>query len=110
LPLYEFTCLNCKKNYDELSSYDPKGKYPKVSCPECKSKKKLKKTSIVTLVGTQSRRDLFSNKAGRLMDKAKGERRAAEAASHMGTSPYRSIDDTPLDMGIHDNSARVALT
>jgi hypothetical protein len=37
--------------------------------------------------------DNFEYRAGYNMDKAQGERRHAEAASHMGQTPYNSIDD-----------------
>jgi hypothetical protein len=107
--LYEFICQSCDKLYEELSPYDPTGFYPHIVCPKCGSAAKEKKMSRVSVCGTQTRMGIFSYRAGHNMEKAKGERRAAEAASHMGQSPYTSIDDTPLDTGIHDNEGPIRL-
>jgi DNA-directed RNA polymerase subunit RPC12/RpoP len=107
--LYEFVCNDCDKPFEEFTSYDPSGQYEGLFCPACGSSHKTKKISLCHLQGTDSRMNVFSNRAGRLMERAKGERRAAESGSHMGTNPYTAIDDTPLDTGIHDNEAPIRL-
>jgi putative FmdB family regulatory protein len=110
MPVYEFECKKCKAEYSELSPYDPSGKYPDVECPKCGSKKKEKLVSLPATVYSQGVNETFTHKAGRLMERAKGERRAAEAASHMGGDPYNDptvgpvVDDFAnggLDEGIH---------
>lgn len=59
-----------------------------------------------TVTGTSARMERFSYRAGKNMAKAKGERRAAEEASHMGTTPYADlgdrVNDSGLDEGIHN--------
>lgn len=97
IPFYNFLCLKCDKKYEELASYDEKGVYSKVKCPACGSKRKEKQLSVCNIsftnpVGT-SKFDNFEYQHGYKMEKAKGERRAAEAASHMGTDVYNNIDD-----------------
>jgi putative FmdB family regulatory protein len=106
MPLYDFECKKCKEHFEEFSKYDESGKYPGIVCPKCKSKRKAVLPPKVALKfadpKTSSKWESFSYRAGYNMEKAQGERRAAEAASHMGTNPYNTIDDTPLDIGIHD--------
>lgn len=97
MPLYTFLCKKCNNEYDELCSYDSKGKYKGVKCPACKSSKKEKQVttfgvSFVNPIGT-SKMDNFEYQAGWRLDRAKDERRAAEAKSHVGSSPYNNIDD-----------------
>lgn len=97
MPTYEFTCLKCKKTYTELLSFDSSGKYAGVSCPHCKSKRKKQGVTSAALKFTNpkdtSKFDNFSYRAGYNLEKAQDERRAAEAASHMGTEPYLAHDD-----------------
>jgi putative FmdB family regulatory protein len=93
MPHYDFQCKKCETVYDEIVSYDEKGKYPTVKCPKCGSKKKDKLLSQIGGVmfskpQESSKWDNFEYRAGYNMDKAQGERRAAEAASHMGANPY----------------------
>jgi putative FmdB family regulatory protein len=101
MPLYEFVCDRCHKEYDELAPFDKTGKYPGVKCPACGSKKKEKQMSLPATVYSGGPNETFTHKAGRLMERAKGERRAAEAASHMGADPHKHIDDTHLGEGLH---------
>lgn len=104
MPQYEFSCKKCDCVYVELASWDKTGKYPGVKCPKCSSKRKKKLmpssigVSFTNPVGT-SKMDSFEYAAGYNMEKAKGERRAAEAASHMGNTPdiYNQIDDLNKD-------------
>ena len=65
--------------------------------------------SAVSIQNTSARNNLFSNKAGKNFEKATGLRRAAEAASHMGTDPYSDTqfgippdDFNELGEGVHD--------
>jgi DNA-directed RNA polymerase subunit RPC12/RpoP len=98
MPNYVFKCVKCAKVYEDLVSFDPTGKYQKVKCPNCKSRRKLKMpTTCSEVIFTNPRgtrkADSFSYVAGHNMAQAKDERRKAEAASHMGAAPYRAIDD-----------------
>lgn len=102
MPVYEFTCKKCRVNYELLLQHDPSGKYKGVACPECGCKRKDRRMSVCTLIGTDSQNSIFDIKAGKAYERAQAERRQAEAASHMGNSPYNTIDDMPRDLGIHD--------
>jgi len=93
MPIYNFKCLKCSEEYEELTSYDETGKYKDIKCPQCKSKKKLRTFDydITCTFGNpkeSSKWDNFGYRAGHNMEKAKSERRAAETKSHMGTNPY----------------------
>ena len=88
--------MKCHESYEELTSYDEKGKYPKVKCPNCKSKRKkqLHNYGVGVSFGNpkeSSKWDNFSYRAGFNMDKAQGERRTAQKLSHMGTNPYPDL-------------------
>jgi len=68
-----------------------------IECPECGSKKKARVMSTFGMAfddprGT-SKWDNFGYRAGFNMNKAQGERRDAQEASHMGATPYRPMDD-----------------
>jgi len=82
--------------YEELTLYDEKGKYPKVKCPKCKSKRKNKLYNHGVAVSfdnpkESSKWDNFGYRAGYNMNKAQDERRAAQKASHMGMNPYPNL-------------------
>ena len=102
MPLYDFCCVKCKREYDEIAPFDETGKYPSVVCPHCGSKKKKR------LIGAPSFK--FANPIGtdrwvsddtghdyrhnwNMENRVKPQRELAEKASHMGASPYNSIDD-----------------
>ncbi|NIQ16892.1 MAG: hypothetical protein GTO02_21665 [Candidatus Dadabacteria bacterium] len=95
MPIYKFQCLKCSCNYEELTNYDETEKYKDVKCPECSSKRK-KRTFDYDVTATfsnpkeSSKWDNFGYRAGHNMEKAKSERREAEAKSHMGSNPYKS--------------------
>lgn len=119
MPFYEFECNKCKLKYDDLVvSYDETGKWPTVKCPECGSKKKTKLMSncqfnFANPEGTDRWNSQSTGHDYRFkhnIPKVKKEREMAEALSHMGSSPYKSIDDTPLDVGIHDPETRGGLS
>jgi len=97
MPSYVFTCLNCKKVYEDLQPFDPTGKYKDVRCPSCKSKKKKQGVTSANLKFTNptdtSKFDNFEYRAGYNLEKAQNERRAAEQASHVGSEPYMGLDD-----------------
>lgn len=111
MPYYNFECKKCETKWEEFTSYDPKNIYPKVKCTKCGSKKKNKLISDFSIGGpTSSKMDSFSYRAGFNMEKAKGERRAAEAATG-GASPYRDMSgDFNLGEGIHDPETRLGLS
>ena len=97
MPTYEFLCKKCKKTYDEFTTFDSTGKYADVRCPHCKSKSKKQNITAAACKFANpqdtSKFDNFSYRAGYNLDKAQNERRAAEAASHMGEQPYMNHDD-----------------
>lgn len=104
MPVYEFSCVSCNHEFEEFTPYDESGTYPNVACPKCGSKKKEKLfPSKMTIVGpTSSKMDNFNYRAGFNLEKAKGERRAAEAASHMGADPFNGgSNDFDLGEGMH---------
>jgi len=88
MPLYEFNCLKCNKNYEVICSF--KDNQDDIQCEHCGSKKKNKLVSNCSLSfaqpGESSKWESFSYRAGYNMDKAKQERRIAERNSKMGTS------------------------
>jgi putative FmdB family regulatory protein len=99
VPTYDFECRKCRRLYDALCPYDEAGRYAGVTCPHCNSGRKRRvyngrgpHVKFANPQGT-SKWDSFTYRAGYNMEKARGERRAAEAASHMGASPYAGVDD-----------------
>lgn len=96
MPIYKFQCLKCQHVYEDICSFD-EGKYPGVSCPECKSKKKKRNFDgcNVVIKGTSSTSPDVA--FGYKMEKAQDERRRALDASHMGDGGYNSIDDLNND-------------
>jgi putative FmdB family regulatory protein len=113
MPMYEFECKKCNEQYVDLTSYDESGKYPNTKCPKCGSKKKDKLISKnVYVMNTSSQNNIFDIAAGKNMERAKAERRAAEEASHMGASPFGFNESGDFDMGegIHDPEFRSGLS
>ena len=106
MPIYELKCGNCDVVYEELIGYDKTEKYDGVECPDCGSKSKMKLVSSCGISfgnpKESSKWDSRSYRAGHNHERAKGERRDAEAASHMGTNPYGSAgDDLNVDGSEH---------
>lgn len=113
MPLYEFKCNDCSHEWEELAKFDSTGKYPQVHCPECESKNKEQMMGLISIGGpTAAKMGNFNYRAGFNMNKAQGERRAAEAASHMGSTPYvdTSVKDFNMGEGVHDPETRSGLT
>lgn len=115
---YDFECKKCHHVYEELTEYDESGKYPKVKCPKCNSKKKLKLMSAPTFTFTNPEGTDRWNSAKSGHDyrfkhnipKVQQERQMAEALSHMGTDPYGGGDDIEMDTGVHDAETRKGLS
>lgn len=112
MPHYEFQCKKCEIVYDEIVSYDEKGKYPTVKCPKCGSKKKTKLLSqiggvIFTNARESSKWDNFGYRAGKTMEEAQDCRRQAEEASHMGSDPYHSAAQIAADINNDANYGEV---
>jgi putative FmdB family regulatory protein len=99
MPCYEFVCDKCSTRFENfVRKYDDTGVWADVVCPDCGSDEKKKVPSLpaapmFTDPRASSKFDNFEYRAGWNLDKAKGERRVAEAKSHMGQTPYRTIDD-----------------
>jgi len=105
MPFYDFECKKCRKYYEALTPHDSTEKYPKVACPYCKSKSKLKLMSGFGIGGpTKSKMENFGYRAETNLEKAKDCRRAAEAASHMGTDVYNTIDD--VSSGLYEGEVQ----
>jgi hypothetical protein len=98
MPTYVFQCGKCKKNFTDICSFDPTGKYKGTTCTHCNSKKKkMMPTAAQIKFSTPqdtSKWDNFSYRAGYNLDSAQDLRKQAEVASHMGREPYADgIDD-----------------
>ena len=119
---YELQCNDCKVIYrasvpspknNIWSSYNKKG-VEKVKCTKCGSTKKIIKSSSgggFTIGGiTDSKMENFDYRANVNMEKAKGERRTAEALTK-DANPYGNeyYDTSNLDEGIHDNDEGIVL-
>lgn len=105
MPRYDFECKKCNQVYEEFVQYDEKGKYPSVKCPACGSKKKKKLLSACSFTfanpeGTDRWNSESSGHDYRFhhnLPKVLDERRKAEEASHVGKTPYNSINDLDND-------------
>lgn len=96
MPTYEFECKKCSARFEDLTAFDESGSYPAVRCPGCGSGKKARVPGVFSFS--------FSNPVGTArwnsdggghdyrfktnIPKAKAEREAAAAASHVGATPY----------------------
>lgn len=120
MPIYQFECKKCKKNYEDLVAYDPTEKYKTVKCPECNSGSKIKLATssfafnFTNPVGTDRWNNGSTGHDYRFktnLPKVIKQRKDAEVASHMGTDPYKdtSEKDIKLDTGIHDAESRTGL-
>lgn len=105
MPQYEFECKKCKTVYAELTPYDDTGKYPKIKCPECGSKRKDKLLSVCNFQFAQpegtsrwiSDTHGHGYRFNHNLPKVIAERQAAEEASHMGADVYNPINDLEND-------------
>lgn len=99
MPVYEFKCKKCKKEFEEICQFsDVDTGFKNVSCPKCKSKKieqafLTPPAAVFSDVKSSSKWDNWSYRQGQTMEKAKMERAAAEAAAG-GEKAYKDIDDT----------------
>lgn len=99
--IYEFECSDCGGQYEEfVPKFDETGMYNDVVCPHCQSGHKTKlisavKHNFVNPEGTD-KMNTHEFRARHAIDKpggAKDQRAMAEQASHMGSNPYKNIDD-----------------
>lgn len=98
MALYEFTCLGCKKEYEEVAKHDPEGHYSGVVCPACGSDRKTKQMSRCSFafanpVGTDRWSNSHDYRYQHQVPGVAAQRENAAARSHMGANPYGSIDD-----------------
>ena len=96
MPTYDFHCKKCDCYFEELCTWSES---EKMKCHLCKSKKVERliagaPAAMFSNPKESSKWDNFEYRAGYNMDKAQGERRAAEAV-HKGKNPYKKIDDMP---------------
>ena len=104
MPFYQFECKKCKKEYEELCSYDAGGKYAEVRCPHCNSKQKTKLMSACNYAfanpeGTDRWNSESSGHDYRFhhnLPKVLAERQAAEEAGK-NPNPYNTINDLNHD-------------
>ena len=97
MPTYEFEC-KCGKIYEEITHYDPKGKYKNVKCPLCGSKQKTKLMSVCNFQfsnpeGTDRYNNSHDYRFHHKQKDVRAERTAAQKASHMGENVYNPIND-----------------
>lgn len=105
--IVEFRCKKCNNVYEMVVGtsdvpIDATGKYSKINCPQCFSKKKEKLISLparavfVNPVGTDLWEASHDYRAKHEIEKpggARDQRKMAEEFSHMGPNPYNEIDD-----------------
>lgn len=104
MPFYQFECKKCKKEYEELCSYDSTGKYVDVRCPSCNSKSKTKLMSACNYAFSNPEgTDRWNSESGghdyrfhHNLPKVLAERQAAEEAGK-DPSPYNNINDLGND-------------
>ena len=102
MPLYDFSCSDCGKIYEEFASFDETGVYEAVKCPACGSNHKTKVFSgcvafaFTNPVGTKKYNASHELRYRNAIEKKGGvrdQRAMAEKLSHMGSAPYNDIDD-----------------
>ncbi len=109
IPIYNFLCIDCKNEYEELTKKDPEGIYLDVVCPSCGSDKKEKQVSNFSFafsnpVGTDRWENSHEYRYKHKAPTVAGERENAAAKSHMGSEPYSNIDD--ITSGNHFGEVR----
>lgn len=118
MPVYDFQCNKCEQVYEELAPYDPTDKYKKVKCPHCGSKSKTKLMSCCSFnftnpIGTDRWHSEDNGHDYRLkhnLPRVLKEREMAERMSHMGATPYGTMDDFNMGEGVHDPETRKGLS
>lgn len=121
MPLYDFECKSCNKDYDALAKFDESGMYKDVKCPHCGSteKDKLMSTCNHAFTNPEGTGRWENGQTGHdyrfkhNLPKVLAEREAAER-KQLGIdgnpNPYGNIDDTPLGEGLHDPETRKGLS
>jgi putative FmdB family regulatory protein len=107
MPFYEVQCNKCNKIYDVRSTMEDMKKNIKKAVCECGSKSKTTVISVPNFnfanpEGTKkynSSHDLRYHHALERPGGAKDQREFAEQFSHVGGTPYNSIND--IDSGKH---------
>ena len=104
MPIYRLECKECNLEFEVLCAFNKRSDQ---ECPNCgKSENKQLMPKSFSIGGpTAAKMGRFNYRAGFNLEKAKGERRDAEAGSHMGTDPYQqpgiAIDDLDMGEGVH---------
>jgi putative FmdB family regulatory protein len=101
MPVYDFSCLECGEEYEELTKHDETGEYEDVKCPHCASVEKRKlvsgcKINFKNPVGTDlwnKSHDYRFHYNHERPGGVKDQRKYAEENSHVGPTPYNDIDD-----------------
>lgn len=121
MPLYEFECKNCGKEYDALARFDESGMYKGVECPHCGSDKKDKLVSMCnhTFTNPEGTQKWDNSQTGHdyrfkhNLPKVLAEREAAErhqlGLDGGNPAPYADTGDMDLGEGIHDPETRSGL-
>jgi len=114
---YEMKCLECKKHYQAAIKDDGfnKKQVNAIKCIHCKSKRHIIMKSCgnwgMSCGQTSSKMDNFEYRAKTNMDKAQGERRAAEASQAVHADAYSMPDDlATMDEGVFDNDGPIRLS
>jgi len=96
MPIYNFLCLDCKKEYEKLvKSFDATEKYEGVLCPFCNSANKEKRVSSFAFTfanpeGTDKWNASHDYRFYHKLPKARSEREAAQKAQK---HKYNAVDD-----------------
>ncbi len=97
MPIYSFQCKKCGNKYDAFAAWDKTGEYSSVKC-SCGSKKKDKLVTGFSFnfsnpVGTDRYENDHDYRFHHKQKDVRAERAAAEAASHVGPTPYGKVAD-----------------
>ena len=95
MPTYAFQCDQCSRKFDALCSWAESQNYKCEVCGQAASKLLTTCSIKFSDPKSTSKWDNFSYRAGYNLEKAQGERRAAEAREK-DSSPYTNIDDSYL--------------
>lgn len=102
MPNFSFACQDCNYRYDAFEKYDPSGEYKKVLCPKCSSASKSQRLGAPSIVGqTRSNMENYEYRANHNLEKAKQERRDAEAKA-MNPAYDRLGPEPMVDPGNYD--------
>lgn len=101
MPIYNFSCNSCQKEFECLTKYDETGVYSSVKCEFCGSQEKTKLVTACNynfkeVFGTDKWCDDYNGHQYRYdynKEYVVKQREFAEKNSHVGPKPYNTIND-----------------